>query len=187
MRPLNEREKRTVRMAGIALAAYLVLFFGFQAWRAGERNRTEYAQLKHDASLLKLKLGVYAEKSAAVAQLMEKFRMDPARLSKTTVVADATAAIQTAAQTGGLGLGTIRESRSRASAEELASVQLEGTGPAPAILKFLNNLGTLGFPLVLDSIQLTGDASRPGPVKMNLTILILDYEQWKPKEVKPDA
>jgi len=69
----------------------------------------------------------------------------PAKLSKPTLVADASAAIQKAATSGGVQLGPIRESAARPSAKELAAMQLEGLGPIPALLSFLYRLETLGY------------------------------------------
>ena len=41
----------------------------------------------------------------------------------------------------------------------------------------------VGYPLVIDSVQVTADPMQPGMLKMALTIIVLDYEQWK----KPEA
>ena len=75
--------------------------------------------------------------------------------------------------------GTLTAGRS--SAKELASIQLEGVGPVPAIMGFLHQLGSLGYPLVVDAVQLTPE-TKPGSLKMNLTIVILDFEQFKTEE-----
>ena len=85
---------------------------------------------------------------------------------------------------GGVQLGPIRESAARPSAKELASIQLEGNGPVPALLTFLHRLETLGYPLILDSVQISSDPTRPGMIKLNLTIIILDFEQWKTEETR---
>jgi hypothetical protein len=45
-------------------------------------------------------------------------------------------------------------------------------------------LETLGYPLILDSVQINPDATKPGMVKLNLTIVILDFEQWKNEEMR---
>ena len=47
------------------------------------------------------------------------------------------------------------------------------------MLSFLAGLNTIGFPLVVDSVQFTADNSRPGQVKMNLTISILNFDGQK--------
>jgi hypothetical protein len=103
-----------------------------------------------------------------------------------SLVAEASAAIQKAASSGGIQLGPIRESPARTSSKELASMQLEGTGPIPAAMGLLHRLQSLGYPLIVDSVQITPDATKPGMVKLNLTIIILDFEQWKTEEL-PNA
>jgi hypothetical protein len=57
-------------------------------------------------------------------------------------------------------------------------MQLEGSGPVPAVIAFLSRLESVGFPLVIDSVQLTPDM-RPGQMKLSLTLVILDFDQWK--------
>ena len=181
MRPLTDREKRTVRIGGIGLAIYLALFCGMQVWKFFERRRSDYRQLLAEAQQLRRDIQPYEDKAQILKKLMEESRLDPARLSRTTVVAEASAAIQKAAQSGGIQLGPVRESPTRASGKEIATVQLEGSGPAPAVLAFLHRINSLGYPLIVDTMQLNSDNSRPGPVKVNLTIIILDFDQWKPE------
>ncbi len=187
MRPLTDRERRTLRFGGIAVAVYLVLFFGLQAWKYAERQRRDYQALLAEAAVWSDRLQVYDDKVESAKQLMEQFRFDPAQLSRTTLVAEASAAIQRTAMQGGVMLGPVRETASRTPGKELSGIQLEATGPPPALLAFLQNLGTLGFPLVLESVQLTPGPMGPAPVKASLTLLILDFEQWKPGEGRPNA
>jgi hypothetical protein len=113
---------------------------------------------------------------------MEDFHLDPAKLRKATVVADASAAIQTRAKTGGVQLGPIRESMTPGQGKGLATVQMEGSGPIPAMLAFLGGLDRIGFPVIVDSVQFSAVTGRPGQVKMNLTLIILDFEGWKVTE-----
>jgi hypothetical protein len=185
MRTLTNREKRTVRFGAAVVAAYLLLFGGYQAWKFFGKRRSDYQQLVRQAEDLKREVRVYEDRSLAVKRMMEAFRMDPAKLSRATVVADASAAIQKAAMGGGVQLGPVRESPARPSSKELASMQLEGTGPVPAVMGLLSRLESVGFPLIIDTVQLTPDM-RPGQLKVSLTILILDFEQWK-KEGQPNA
>lgn len=187
MRPLTDHERRTLRLGGIGVAVYLILFFGLQAWNYAERQRREYQALLAEAAIWNDRLRVYDDKVESAKKLMEQFQLDPAQLSRTTLVAQASAAIQRTAMQRGVMLGPVRETPSRAAAKELSGIQLEATGPPPALLGFLQNLGTLGFPLVLDSVQLTPGPMGPAPVKASLTLLILDFEQWKPAEGRPDA
>jgi hypothetical protein len=181
---ISERDKRTMRIAGIGIAIYLVLFFGISAWKRLEAKRTEYRDLITSAQRIKREVQPYENRVLLAQKLKDTFKMDPQKLSRLTVVADASAAIQKAAQSGKVQLGPIRETPGGSSAKELTSIQLEGVGAVPAIMGFLHRLESLGYPLVVDSVQLTPE-NKPGSLKMNLTIVILDFDQWK-KEV-PNA
>jgi hypothetical protein len=122
-----------------------------------------------------------------VAQkLIDNFHMDPMTLSRTTLVAQASAAIQKASAEAGVGLGAIRETPAHGASKEMASIQFEGAGPVPAVMALLYRLERAGCPLIIDSVRITSDSHRPGAVKLNLTIVILDFDQWKP-EGQPNA
>jgi len=180
MRPLTDREKRIVRIAGAGIVIYLVLFYGCQFV---ERQRSAYRQLVTEAEKLRRQTLPYATRVQVVKKLMDDFHLDPAKLRKATVVAEASAAIQNRAKTGGVQLGPIRESMPPGQGKGLATVQLEGSGQIPAMLAFLGGLDRIGFPLIVDSVQFTAAVNgRSGPVKMNLTIIILDFEGWKAAE-----
>jgi hypothetical protein len=179
MRPLTDREKRTVRFAGIGIAIYLALFGGLQVWKFFDKKRADYRELAAEAQRLRQKIQPYQDKALVVKKLMDDFHLDPAKLKKETVVSDASAAIQKSAKSGGLQLGPIRESPSHGASLALATMQLDGSGPVPAVLTFLAGLNSIGFPVVVDAVQFTADNSRPGQVKMNLTIIILDFDQQK--------
>jgi len=178
LRTLSDREKRTVRFAAIGIAIYLVLFGGFEIWKYFNQRRADYRDLVLEAQSLKQQTLPYQEKVLVVKKLMEDFHMDPVKLKHANVVSEASAAIQRSAKSGGVGLGPIRESQARGSGGTLATIQLDGTGPTTAILSFLAGLNTIGYPLVVDSVQFTPD-NRPGQIKMSLTIVILDFDQQK--------
>ena len=80
-------------------------------------------------------------------------------------------------------ISSLRETVNRGSEAEVGSIQLEGGGPAPAILAFFHLLRGCGYPLVIDSAQITAEPSRPGNLKVSLSILILDFERWTEKGV----
>ena len=182
MRTLTPQEKRTVRYAGVGIAIYLALFGGIKVWKFFERQRTDYRQLLAEAEILKLEVKRYETKIERTKKLMETFHMNPARLTRATVVAEASAAIQKAAKEGGFQLGPVRESPPRPSSKELASIQLEGSGPVQASLSLISRLETCGYPLIIDSAQLSADPMKPGQIKLNLTIIILDFEPLKKTE-----
>ncbi len=175
-RSLTDREKRTVRYAGIGIAVYLLRFCGLQVWKSLEAQRADYRRLVAEARQLRERAVRYQDKVQVVKKMMDDFHLDPARIKKETAVADASAAIQFAAKSGGLQLGTVRESPARGTGKTLATVQLDTSGPVPAVLNFLAGLNTIGFPVVVDSVQFTADNMRPGQLKVNLTILILDFD-----------
>ena len=178
MRPISDRDKRTLRLASTGLSIYLALFFGMRGWKGLEAGREEYQRQLFEAQRLKQELLLYADKTELVEKLKQTFRFDPMTLARTSLVAQASAAMQKAAATGQVQLGPIRESAGRPSTRELSSMQLEATGPVPAVVKWLHRLEGLGFPLVIDTVQMTVEANKPGVVKISLTIVILDFEQW---------
>ena len=179
MRALTDHERRTIRLAAVGIGIYLVLFFGLRGGKYFEKKRSEYHQLLRNAQTLKLELQPYEEKVLVVKKLMDASRLDPAKLSKASVVAEASTAIQKAGTTSGVQIGHIRESPASTSTRELASMQLEGVGPVSAVMSLLHRLESLGYPLILDSVQIAPEATKPGMVKLNLTIVILDFDQWK--------
>jgi hypothetical protein len=186
MRTLTDHEKRTIRFAAVGLSIYLVLFGVLRCWKFLEIKRADYQRLVKEASGLRQEVRRYEDKVLLVRKLMEGLRVDPAKLSRESRVGAASDAIQKAAATGGLKLGPIRESPARPATKELASMQLEGAGPVPSVTTFLLRLDTLGYPMIVDSVQLSPEPTRPGMLKVNLTIIILDFEQWK-KEQAPNA
>src|SRR3954468_8284275 len=125
MPALSSRDQRTLRLAGIGIGIYLLLFLG---WRGGTRleaKRAEYQQLLTEAQRLKQELQPYENKVLLTQKLKEAFHLDLQKLSKASIVAEASAAIQKAASGNGIQAGPIRESSARSSAKELASMQLE--------------------------------------------------------------
>ncbi|HEY5041852.1 MAG TPA: hypothetical protein VIK53_07600 [Verrucomicrobiae bacterium] len=182
MHTLSSSEKRTIRYAAIFLLICLVLLGGSKVWKFLSHRRADYLQMVAEARQLKSGSDLDTDQAAVVKRLMEDFQLDPAALSTNTVVADASAAIQKAATSGGVKLGAIRESAGRSSAKELATIQFEGSGPVAAVISLLHRLPLLGYPLLVDSVQITTDAMRPGQIKLSVTIIVQDFEQWKKTE-----
>jgi len=179
MRPLTSSEKRTIRLGAIVLAAGLVLAGGIKVWRFLEKQRADYLKMVAEARQLKTESRTYADKADTVKTLMDHFQLDPAKLSTNSVVAGASAAIQSAASSSGVKPGTIRESPGRPANKELATIQFEGVGQVASVMSLLHRMPLLGYPLVIDSVQITADPMRPGQIKLALTIIVLDFEQWK--------
>jgi hypothetical protein len=183
---LSNREKRTIRFAAVGLLLYLALFYGVAGWKKLEVRRAEYTQLRLDAQRLKRDLQRAENRVLLAQKLKENFHLDPRKLAKNSLVAETSAAIQNAAKAANLQLGPVRESAARPSAREASAMQFEGVGPVPAVLGLLHRLEGLGYPIIVDALQLTPDNTKPGMVKFNVSIVILDFEQWKKAEA-PDA
>ena len=180
---MTDREKRLVRFGSAGIGLYLILFF---LWKPLQKQRADYQQLVNSALTLKHRIQPYETRAQTVKKLMEGFQMDPAKLTKAAVVGEASTAIQNAAMSSGIQVGSVRESSAQAAVRELASVQFEGTGPVQAVMGLLKRMESLGFPLIIDSVQITPDKMKPGQVKMVLTVVILDFERWK-NEDEPHA
>lgn len=179
---MTAREKRTVRLAAIGIAVYLAVFAGYQAVKFCASKRAEYDKLTAQAIALKAEVRRYDDKIAVVKKLMEKYQMDPAKLKKSTLVAESSSAIQKAAMGSGFGLGPIHETQGRSSGKELATIQFEGSGPVKAAVSLMSRLETLGYPLVIDSAQFSANPMMPGQLKLKLTVVILDFDQWLKEE-----
>lgn len=179
MPALTPRDKRALRIGTMGILIYLVLFFGFQGGKFFVGKRAEYLRLVQEARNLQLEIQPYRDKAEVVRKLMENSKLDPAKLSRATLIAQANAAIQKAATGLHLQVGPVRESPARPGNNELGSMQLETLGPVPALMAFLRQTESLGFPIFIEALQISSDAAKPGPVKMNLTIVILDFDQWK--------
>ncbi len=179
MRVLSQREKRTVRFAAIGIAIYLLLFAGVRILGFFAHQRSEFLAMVAEVRQLKMDAALERDQSDLVEKLMGDFNLDPAVLSTNTAVANASAAIQNAAMNGGVQLGTIRESSGGSSAKELTTIQIEGSGQASSVVSLLERLPVLGFPLIVDSVQISADPTRPDQVKLNVSVIILNFESWK--------
>jgi hypothetical protein len=179
MRKLNASEKRTIRLGAIALAAYLVLYLGLSVWRYSQQRQADYQRLTSRVAALHQQLDRQTTRALRLEKLKQRFHIEPAGLSPDNLVAEASSAIQKAATSGGVQLGPLRESPGRPSAKELASMRLEGVGPVPAVLALLPRLETLGYPLLIDSVQLDRDPTKPMMLKISLSIVVLDYAHWE--------
>jgi len=186
MRTLTPRDKRALLYGGLAIGLYLMLFGGYRLGGAVETRLVAYHELVARARSLRQELKPYDERVLVVKKMMDHYQLDPAKLSRATVVGEASAELQKTALASGVVVGAVRESPMKASAKELATLQFEGSGPVPAVLGLLKHLETLGFPLLIDSVQITPSPMPSGPVKLILTVVVLDFDQWKTED-KPHA
>jgi hypothetical protein len=181
-RQLTPKEKRTIRIAAVCVAIYLLLFYGPGVKNYFSDRREAYEKLVQQARDLRAVIKPYEEKVATATNLMDRFRMDPAKLKRSSVMAEASAAIQQAAAAEGVGVGPIRETAGRPSAREAGSIQFEGTGQIAAVMDLLHALDRIGFPVIIDSLRFTSAPGMPNGIKVNLTIVVLDFDAWKHKE-----
>lgn len=182
MRNLTPREQRMLQYGGMGIGIYLLLFFGFHVWRMVERRRADYKDLVAQARSLKSEIEAYQTKALVAEKLMNEYHVDPSKLSAASVVAQASAAIQTEAGADGVGLGTVRETPAQTGGLELATIHIDGSGQVAGMLKLLDRLQRLGYPLIIDSVQMTSQPMQPGRIKFDMTITILDFNQWKNQE-----
>lgn len=183
---LNEKEKRTVRLAAIGLSVYLVLFFGWQGVSYLEAKRVDYQSLVQRALKLKLELQRYETDTLRLEKLKKAFHMEPAALSREALIGKTSQAIQQAAAENGIKVGPMRESSARSSSDVLASMRFEGTGSTESLVKLLHRLEALGYPLIVESVQANREERKPGMVTFTLEIVLLDFERWK-KEGEENA
>ena len=176
---ISEKDKRTIRIGGIVLAIYLVFFFGFRGWKKLEKSYTDFQQLARKVEREQLDTRRQENEILLFEKLSDAYKLDPRKLPKETLVAEASAAIQNAARQGGFQLGSVRETAGRGTGRELSTLQLDGSGPLPAALGLIHTVQTLGYPIVIDSLQLAQEASKPGMLKVNLILIILNFEQWQ--------
>ncbi len=186
MRTLTEQEKRTIRFASVALVVGLFLAGGLWSARHLQARRAAYKALLIEAQDVRDEIDRYQDKAQVAQKLMDTFHMDPMKLTRTSLVAQASAAIQKASTEAGVAPGPMRESPAHGTSKEMASIQFEGTGPVPAVMALLYQLERAGSPLIIDSVRISPDSRRPGAIKVNLTIVVLDFEQWK-AEGQPSA
>jgi hypothetical protein len=174
MRALTGKEKRTVRLGAIALGAYLVLFYGSRGVMFLEGKRSEVLDRFRAAEILKSEADLEETRHLHAEKLKSELRIDLAGLKEETAVGEASAAVQKAAQAQGLQLGPTKETRKRSAERELGTIQIDGQGGATAAAQFISSLGTLGVPLVVDSISFKA-GQNPGQVNFSLSISVLNF------------
>ena len=179
-REFTASEKRTIRAAVLLVGAYLLLLYGFKAWRGLEDKRAEYAALATEASAVKEQLLTEKFKGERLKKLKNELRIDLGSLREETIVGEARGAIQSAAQASGVQIVTSKETPGRAAGKELASFQIEAVGPLPAAIQLLRSLRSTGYPVVVDRVHFQRTGMQPGHVKLSLAAAVLSFKEWKP-------
>jgi len=179
---LSDREKRTIRIAAIAVGAYLILFLGHKTYSALEGERTAYQTLRQESDAVHIRLAKETRKRARLKALWNHWRLDVDRLALDTVVGDARVAIEKAAKACGVGLGFARESPGRARAHVLAVFQLSGSGQTESVAKFFDQITRTGYPVLLDTIHLKTTTKQPEKVTFSFSVSLVDYLNWTASE-----
>lgn len=181
-RQFTPKEKRTIRIASVCVGLYLLLFYGPGVRNYFVARREAYNDLVQQAVDLRAVIKPYEDKIQTATNLMDHFHMDPAKLTRASVMAEASSAIQKAAAAEGVGVGPVRETPGRPSAKEAGSIQFDGTGQIVSVMDFLHHLDRIGFPVILDTVQFSSAPGMPNGLKVTMTIVVLDFDAWKPKE-----
>lgn len=187
MATLTDRDKRTIRIGGVILVGYLVVFFGLKLWRHLEAERADYGRLVLEARLMEQQFATYDARSELLEKLRKESGVDLSKIAKASMVTKASEAIQQAAMGGGIKLGPVREAPGNSARGELAVIQLEATGQVQGILGLIHQMHTLGYPVIIDSIEMKPDSRQPGMLKLDVDLVILDLDRWRPAEGRTRA
>jgi hypothetical protein len=184
MRQLTPQEKRTIRFASIGLALYLTLFYTPRLWNQLASGNSQQQALTLEIQSFKQELPPYENRLLRLEKLRNEIQLKPSPPNTPELIAETSAAIQNSAMSSGIKVGPLRETGSRPSAKELASMRLEALGPAPNLLQWIAQLELLGFPILIDSIQIDADPRQPNMLKASLSLLILDPRQWTKEDTR---
>ena len=118
---MSDKDKRTMRLGGIILAIYLVFFFGFRGWKNLEKGHADFQQLVRKVEREQIETRRQEYETLLFEKLSDTYKLDPRKLPRETLVAEASAAIQDAARQGGFQLGSVRETQGRATGREIST------------------------------------------------------------------
>ena len=179
---MSERDKKLIRFTSIGLGIYLVIFFGFELLAKAEEARRSYKALVSEARNFNDMLKPYETRILLLEKLRKDLNVEPGGLDSETLVADVSAAIQEAAGQCGLGLGPLQESPSRATGATLTTMRLSGEGQIESIIKFVHAAPRLGFPILIETLNVSGDESSGAQRRFDMELRVLDYKNWKPQK-----
>jgi hypothetical protein len=145
-------------------------------------RQTDNNNMVQQSEELRIDLMKYETDMLKLAKLKKSFQFDPLMGGQETLVSEVSATIQKSAQMNGVKLSMVNETGARPSAAIRASMRLEGEGPMQGVIKFLDGLDRLGFPITIDSVQLNANPRKPGGLRINLEALILDFNAFKLEE-----
>lgn len=176
-RELTEREARTVRFAGIALGAYLVVYVIVFGGRGLDRSVERYEEVRGELASLETEVLRRRKDAKDYAELRRHWRLEFESLTSDKLVSEVRESIEKYASSSGVRLAGSREAGSGGA--DRARLQLELTGSAEKVFGFVENLDTLGLPLYVRSFHLNRDGHGPGKVGVSLAIGVLDYRKFR--------
>ena len=172
---MNEKEKKLIKFTAIGLSIYLLAFYGKDYLGAFVRKRSDFVKKEKTITNHRTKLSPYSSRVLMLEKLRKKLNIDVRRLSSNELVGQTSQAIQQSAKQSGIKIGPLRETSGR----NISSLKFEANGKYDGMVKFLRGIGTSGYPVLIESMQVKQDISKKGNLKINLSIGILDFTKWK--------
>ncbi len=181
MAKLNAREQRIVKWALVLVPLYLLLFYGLAGVRALEEQRKEFGNIQLEAEEVELRITKEAKKYKRLKRMREEWSLHLKELNTATLVTSAREAVQSAASKCGVGLGNSQEMGRGNNNDLLRVIQMQGSGKTEAVLRFLYLCPRLGYPLLLDNLQIKGVPGKPGRLTLTFSLAIVNTDRWKEK------
>lgn len=177
---LSTRDRRTLKYGALFLIIYLPVFSGVKVFKGMEESRREHQLALADLETLKSRFRTYETKLLEIEKLRKQTGIQVDQLDRATVVGLASTALQEKAKSSQLTLGPIRENKGGSQGGVVSTMQLEAFGPIAGLLSFVDGIRSSGFPVIVDDVRMDPFPGKPGVIKLNLSLLILDYTTWKP-------
>lgn len=172
---MNDKEKKLIKFTAIGLTIYLLAFYGKDYLGAFEKKLDDFKKKEKTIVNHRTKLVPYSSRVLMLEKLRKKLNIDVRRLSSNELVGQTSQAIQQSAKQSGIKIGPLRESSGRST----SSLRFEANGKYDGMVKFLRSIGTSGYPIMIESMQVNLDPSKKGNVKISLSIGIIDFANWK--------
>lgn len=177
MRPLNDREKRLIRVMAIAVGIYLVLFYGRGFLASFEETRAEYELTRVQAQTVNTKILREVKKHKTLAKLRERHPVAFEALAEPTVVGDARVALEKLARACGCSLSIQKELSARSRTNEHCVFQISGGGKAKSVAKLMHNLAHSPYPYSLENVEIKA-SKKPEMLSYSFTLALLRYDTW---------
>lgn len=175
---LNDREKRTITIAVIGLAAYLAIFYGRGFYDSLEEKRHAYEQAKLDAMTVNTKMLREIHKQKKLIKLRAAYPLELDQFDEPTLVGDARVALEQLGRRAGASLSISREMPGRSRANEAAVFNVSGGGKPAAVALLLHIIGRSEYPWLVQNVEIKAQ-KKPGTVRYSFTAALLKYDTWE--------